>query len=204
MAPSVLSSEHQRVLDRFPPLLKALVEAELQAGNRIIDAGAGHPAPPAGDLIKLERDLLTWKDTTGLQLHARHASTHHQEVTDDQRFFWILTAPLPPPPEPDMDAIRTARNHVPPPPPVVRAYPHDTVEMDVRGETLILHEADRRCDIVWTWSRGNILYRSSLSTWWYPAEQRSQAMTDAEKERVLERLMDYARIHIGANTELKD
>lgn len=35
--------EHLAVLDRFPPALRALVEAEIAAGNRIIEAGAGHP-----------------------------------------------------------------------------------------------------------------------------------------------------------------
>lgn len=202
----MIAPEHQHVLDRFPPLLKALVEAELRAGNRIIDAGAGHPAPPAGDMIKLEKDLLTFGSGSneGLRLYARNSSAHHQELTDEQGLFWVLTAPLPPPPEPDMNAIRAPRGHQPPPLPIERKYPHDTVEMDYRGEMLILHETDRRTDIVWTWSRGNILYRSSLGPWWYPAERRSQAMPEEEKERVIQRFMDYARVHIGSDIELRD
>ncbi|MBK6776686.1 MAG: hypothetical protein IPG74_12910 [Flavobacteriales bacterium] len=56
---SNITDEHRRLLDRFPPALKALVEVELAAGNTIIDARAGHPAPPAGDMIMLARDLGT-------------------------------------------------------------------------------------------------------------------------------------------------
>lgn len=81
-------------------------------------------------------------------------------------------------------------------------YPHDTLEMDFRGEVLILHETDRRTTIVWTWSRGSALYRSSLNPWWYPIERRSRPMSEEEKERVIERFMAYARVHIGSNIEL--
>ncbi len=62
--------------------------------------------------------------------------------------------------------------------------------MDHRGEMLILHEEDRRTDIVWTWNRGNQLYRSSLSPWWYPKERRSAPMTEEEKERVIALFME--------------
>lgn len=58
-----ISKDHQAVLDRFPSALKALVEAELAAGNTIIEAGAGQPAPPAGDMIKLAQDLITYEKT---------------------------------------------------------------------------------------------------------------------------------------------
>ena len=47
------------MLDRFPPKLKTLVEAKLAAGNGILKAGAGHPAPPAGDMIILAKDIST-------------------------------------------------------------------------------------------------------------------------------------------------
>lgn len=189
----------------FPPALRALVEAEVAAGNEILEVGAGHPAPPAGCMVKLAHDLRTWGDgVDGLSLYARNSSTHHQEITDADRFHWILTAPLPPPPEPDMDAIRLAHGYRPAPPPPQRTFPNDHVELDYRGEMLILHEADRRTDIVWTWNQGDRLYRSSLSPWWYPQERRSQPMTDEEKDQVIARFLDFARIHINSRIELHD
>lgn len=183
------------------------MEAELRAGNRILRSGGGHPAPPAGDLVLLAEDLHTrLKDLpSGLRYYARNSSAHHEEITDDAGFCWVLTAPLPPPPEPDMDAIREAANRPSaPPPPAPAHYPPGSVEMDPRGELLILHEADRRADIVWTWNRGDQLYRSSLSPWWYPAERRAQPMTDAEREAVIARFLDFARQHINPRIELKD
>lgn len=202
-----LSHAHQAVLDRFPLRLKALVLAELEAGNFIIEAGAGHPAPPAGDMIKLGHDLITRANDAADDLHCqeRYSSTHHQEISDEERFFWILTAPLPPPSEPDMNTIREHANFSQQAGPIVeRSFPPGTVEMDVRGEMLILHEANRRTDIIWTWNRGNQLYRSSLSPWWYPTERRSEPMNEEEKERVIDRFMAYARANISSNIELRD
>lgn len=103
-----------------------------------------------------------------------------------------------------MDAIRAAHAPVFEPTPIARAHQPGTIEMDPRGEMLILHEADRRADIIWTWNKGNLLYRSSLSAWWYPKERRTQAMTEDEIEEVIQRFMDYARVHIGSNIELRD
>ncbi|MBP7516008.1 MAG: hypothetical protein KA791_15780 [Flavobacteriales bacterium] len=207
MTGPVNDKEQQRVIVLFPAALRGLIEAEIAAGNRIIHAGAGHPAPPAGEQVMFAEDLKTRKKTAkdGLRFHERESSSHHQEITDDQGFFWILTAPLPPPPDPDMNAIRAAhRVEYTPPPVVVKTFAHDTVEMDIRGEMLILHEEGRRTDIIWTWNKGNYLYRSSLSAWWYPAERRSQPMTDEEKETVLERFMAYGRSFISSTIELRD
>ena len=194
---------HRRVLDRFPPALRAWVLEELAAGNTILEVGAGHPAPPAGDMIKLALDMRT-QLATGLVAYARNGSLHHTEVTDADRMFWVLTAPHAPPPEPDMNMIRAVHNTPPPPLPAPREYPPGSIEMDHRGEMLILHEADRRTEIVWTWNRGNQLYRSSLGPWWYPKDWRSQPMTDEEKEQVIARFMEFARTHIGTNVELRD
>lgn len=120
-------------------------------------------------MIKLAYDLKNRDKNApdGLHLFERESSTHHQEVSDDRRFFWILTAPLPPPPEPEMNAIRDRANlSMEQPKGVMRVYQREGIEQDYRGELLILHEEDRRTEIVWTWNRGNQLYRSSLSPWW--------------------------------------
>ncbi len=203
---NAVTAEHGRILVRFPPALKALVEAELAAGNTIVDAGAGHPAPPAGDMIKLAHDLRTRipNANDGLSAHARNTSTHHTEITDADRFFFILTAAHPPPPPPDMDAIRNARNYSPPPPVAPVVHAPGKVEMDYRGEMLIYHETERRTDIIWTWSRGNHYYRSSLTHWWYPAERRSVPLTEEEKEAVLAKFIAYGHAHIGSNIKVVD
>ena len=188
--------EHMKVLDRFPDRLKELVLSELRAGNRIVSAGGGHPAPPAGEQIMLAHDLMGEHDVTGLDVYARNTSLHHVEITDDARFYWVLTAPLPAPAEPDMNAIRQriASQALPPEP---KVYPPGTVEMDYRGEMLIYHEADRKADIIWTWNKGSRLYRSTLSPWWYRTERVSRSMTDEERDMVLERFMAFAHVHIG-------
>lgn len=199
--------DHLAVLDRFPPALRALAESELALGNRIIHAGAGHPAPPAGAQIMFAHDLLTQDQglLNGLYRYDRSASTHHQEICDANRFFRILTTPVPPPTAHTMEEIRDRMNF-PTSPPTAPAHSPDpgTIELDYRGEMLILHEADRRTDIVWTWNRGNQLYRSSLSPWWYPGERRSQEMTEAEKEEVIQRFLEFARRNISPNIELRD
>jgi hypothetical protein len=197
-----LSAEHLRILDRFPPLLRALVMAELEAGNAIIDAGAGHPAPPAGDMIKLAGDLRT-PTSPGLQVYARDSSTHHTEITDATRFFFVLTAPHEPPPLPDMDAIREAHRDEPLPAPKSTRLP-GTIELDYRGEMLIYRETERITDIIWTWSQGNHFYRSSLTHWWYPNERRSVPLTEVEKEDLLQTFLDFGHAHIGSSIQVVD
>lgn len=207
MTDHIISTEHQRVVNLFPAPLKALIEAELAAGIMIVHAGAGHPAPPAGDQVMFAEDLKTREKNAkdGSRFRERASSSHQQELTDDQGFYRILTAPLPPTPHSDMDAIRAMHSAAyTPPPAVVKTFAHDTMEMDIRGEMLILHETDRRTDISWTWNKGNYLYRSSLSPWWYPAERRTQPMTEEEKETVLERFMAYGRSIISSTKELRD
>ncbi len=194
--PGPLSAEHQRILGRFPTALQALVIAELEAGNTIIDAGAGHPAPPAGDMIKLEKELST-PLPVALHAYTRNSSAHHTEITDEQRFFFILKAPHQPPPLPDMDAIRHAHRDSLPPVPKPARMP-GTIELDFRGEMLIYREAERTTDIIWTWSQGNHFYRSSLTHWWYPYEKRSVPLTAIEKEDLLQTFLDFGHIHIGS------
>jgi len=192
-----LSTEHRRILDRFPPDLRALVLAELEAGNAIMEAGAGHPAPPAGDMIKLADDLRTPLPDT-LDVYARDSSTHHTEITDADRFFFLLTAPHEAQPLPDMGAIRAAHRDEPPPAPEPpRLTGH--IEMDFRGEMLIYREEERSTDIVWTWSQGNHFHRSSLTHWWYPTEKRSVPLSEAEREELIQAFLHFGHTHIGSS-----
>lgn len=110
-----LTAEQQQELARFPVPLRALVEAELAAGNHIEEIGHTHPAPPVGAYIKLTRRVSTCPRASGCGrvFYERHNSSYSGEFTDAARCFFVLEPPHPPPHEPDMDAIRKA--HVPEP-----------------------------------------------------------------------------------------
>ncbi len=99
--------ELQRELDRFPEALRKLVEAELAAGNAIEEVGHSFPAPPAGAYIKLARQVTTLPRASGNGLEFRERSSAGA-FTDGGQFYFVLDPPSPPPPLPDMDAIRAA------------------------------------------------------------------------------------------------
>lgn len=92
----------------FPAVLRQLVEAELAAGNGIAELGHGFPAAPCGAYILLVRAVTTRPRAATAELHFydRNASSYSGEFTDAARHFFVLEPPRPPPPEPDMDAIR--------------------------------------------------------------------------------------------------
>jgi hypothetical protein len=115
-----LTPEQQQELAPFPAALTALVETELAAGNTIVEIGGGHPAPPVGACVKLANQVSTRPRASGdgLDFYERNSSSYSGEFTDGKRFFFVLEAPNPPPPEPDMDAIRRA--HQPKPGPLVQ------------------------------------------------------------------------------------
>lgn len=112
-----LTPEQQHELAAFPPPLRTLVEAELAAGNTIVEIGHSFPAPPAGAYFKLARKVTTRPRTSvdGLDFYDRNTSLHSGEFTDTRRFHFVLEPPNPPPPEPDMDAIRQAMHPKPGP-----------------------------------------------------------------------------------------
>jgi hypothetical protein len=115
-----LTAEQQKELAKFPPVLHALLEAELAAGNSIVEVGHSFPAPPAGVYFKLANQVSTRPraSSESLDFYARNNSRYSGEFTDAKRFYFILEPPYPPPPEPDMDTIRKA--HEPKPDPLVR------------------------------------------------------------------------------------
>lgn len=105
-----LTREQEIELAQFPAALKALVEAELAAGNTFEEIGHSHPAPPVGAYIKLANKVSTRPRASGdgLDFYERNSPIYSGEFTDAKRFFFVLEPPDPPPPEPDMDAIRKA------------------------------------------------------------------------------------------------
>ena len=94
----------------FPVELRSLIEAELAAGNEIVELASCFPAPPAGAYVKLARPVSTRARESGggLDFRERNLPSHFGEFADAERLFFVLEPPLPPPSEPDMDAIRAA------------------------------------------------------------------------------------------------
>src|SRR4051812_20092572 len=97
-------------IEAMPAVLRALLEAELAAGNAIAEVGHSFPAPPAGAYFKLAKPLLTRAPASvdGIVYYDRNSSIYSGEITDAKRFYFLLEPPHPPAPEPDMDAIREA------------------------------------------------------------------------------------------------
>jgi hypothetical protein len=99
-------------LAKFPAVLRELIEAELAAGNEIVEIASCFPAPPVGAYVKFARPISTRPraKSAALDFYDRNSSSYSGEWTDAKRFFFVLEPPHPPPPEPDMDAIREASN----------------------------------------------------------------------------------------------
>jgi hypothetical protein len=112
---STIPLEFREDAEAFPPALRALLEAELAAGNRIAESGHGFPSPPAGGYFIMTGPVTTRPRQSGDGLNFRDYghSLYSGSFTDDRGFFFILEPPVPPPPQPSMDAIRAA--HAPPP-----------------------------------------------------------------------------------------
>ena len=105
------TSDHIRQqLAEFPAPLRALVEAELQAGNSIVAIENGFPAAPCGASVKLAKAVHDERrrSTAEVSFYARNNPSYAGEFTTEQRHFFVLEPPLPPEPPPDMDAIREA------------------------------------------------------------------------------------------------
>jgi hypothetical protein len=102
-------------LAEFPAPLRELIEAELQAGNSIVTIEHGFPAAPVGASVKLAKAVQDERRRSNgeVKFYARNNSSYAGEFTTEQRHFFVLEPPLPPEPEPDMDAIRKAHDPKP-------------------------------------------------------------------------------------------
>ncbi|ATC64462.1 hypothetical protein CMV30_11130 [Nibricoccus aquaticus] len=105
-----LPDSTRKEMDALPPVLRALLDAELAAGNSIAEIGHGFPAPPVGAFFKLAQPLLSRPRASGegFTYYNRNSSLYSGEITDSKRFFFLLEPAAPPPPEPNMDDIRAA------------------------------------------------------------------------------------------------
>ncbi|MCC6243414.1 MAG: hypothetical protein IT353_11270 [Gemmatimonadaceae bacterium] len=111
-------AEFASELAAFPAALRVLVEAELAEGNTIAAVAHGFPAAPCGASILLERATVASRraSTSEVVYYARNGAQYAGEFTTAERHFFVLEPPGPPAAEPDMDAIRAARQprHDPP------------------------------------------------------------------------------------------
>ncbi|WP_309714530.1 hypothetical protein [Armatimonas sp.] len=105
-----LPDELAKEFATFPTELRKLVEAELKAGNTVVAIEYGFPAAPCGASLKLAQAVATKrrKSVGEVKFYARNNSRYAGEFTTELRHFFVLEPPLPPEPEPDMDAIRKA------------------------------------------------------------------------------------------------
>ena len=94
----------------MPAELRRLVEEELAAGNEIAEVGHSFPAAPVGCYVKLTRPVASRPraSSEGIKFFDRNSSIYSGEFADLNRHFFVIEPPHPPPPEPDMNAIRAA------------------------------------------------------------------------------------------------
>ena len=92
----------------MPTALRSLVEAELSAGNEIVEVGHSFPAAPVGCYVKLARSVSTRPRASSdeIDFFDRNSSSYSGEFADPKRYFFVLESPHATQPEPDMNAIR--------------------------------------------------------------------------------------------------
>lgn len=92
----------------FPAALRELIEAELAAGNRVVEVSSTFPAPQCGAYAKLEKPVTTRPREAGcgLKFVDRNWLSYTGEFSDDLGHFFVLEPPRPPEMEADMNAIR--------------------------------------------------------------------------------------------------
>jgi len=138
-----------REIAQFPPALRALIEAEAAAGNAVVEIGHGFPAAPVAAFARLARRVSTRPRETGggLKFHERNSSLWSGEWTDAKDFYFVLEPPLAEP-SPETAPARPATSEPPPAPKPLRY----TVDIDLRGETLIYREPDREATVICTFA----------------------------------------------------
>ena len=190
MKPIKLSRQEKLSL---PSALRALLDAELAAGNRIVSTHSSFPASPMGECYQLARPITTRPHSSeGLvKFHQINSSLGAGQFSDPEGNFFILEPAGPPPPIPDMDAIRDAANTPRPKvkPEMTAEHPY-LIELDYKGEGLTYQEPDRKTDIRCAFGRKVVLLPQTLSDWWYPHAKRKLPLTAEERKLVIERLVD--------------
>ena len=88
----------------LPSAMRALLAAELTAGNRIVEIDRGFPAPPVGLCVILEKPVGTRPADAddGLRYREWPNWKGYNGYTDARGFFFVLNPPHAPPPDPVM------------------------------------------------------------------------------------------------------
>ena len=105
-----IPEEYLKDIEAMPIALRRLVEEELAAGNAIAEVGHSFPAAPVGCYVKLARPVSSRPraSSEGITFFDRNSSLYSGEFADPRRHYFVIEPPNPPPPEPDMDAIRAS------------------------------------------------------------------------------------------------
>lgn len=84
-------------LAALPVALRAVLDAELAAGNAIARVGFGPPAPPGGACIHLARPIATRRENSpdGLSASAWPNWDHATGLTDAHGRFFLVNPPAP-------------------------------------------------------------------------------------------------------------
>ena len=72
-----------------------------------------------------------------------------------------------------------------------------TVEIDLRGETLIYREEGRKATVICTFGGDPCLVPRTLSGWWHDADRREEPMSHEESALLIARIADHCRNHLG-------
>jgi hypothetical protein len=103
-----IPGKYLKDIEAMPIALRRLVEEELAAGNSIAEVGHSFPAAPVGCYVRLARPVSSRAraSSEGITFFDRNSSLYSGEFADPDRHYFVIEPPNPPPPEPDMDAIR--------------------------------------------------------------------------------------------------
>jgi hypothetical protein len=179
---------------RLPAALRAVLEAELAAGNEILDTGCTFPAPPVGGWVMLAR-VMTTPVGEGLRYYERNGAQYFSELTDAQGHYWILTAPREPEPRPAMEEIRERRRPWEAAPKVAVPY---TVRVDYRGEQVEYREPGRSTWAVFTyWGGEAVLAAATVQKWCCGSGEPAAPMTAEEIATVVGRMAEHLRLREG-------
>ena len=77
------------------------------------------------------------------------------------------------------------------------------VESEMRGETIHYIEPTRRTSMEFYWTRGYVIYANSIKSWFHPADRSSTPVSDAEREQVVRRVVDWAHRVQGVTLEVR-
>ena len=184
-------------LEELPPALRAVLDAELAAGNTIVEISNGFPAPPIGFCVMLGEMFRAEEATRGgLDWRRRYSSTSSGELTDGDRRWFILTPPNPADAAyPDMDAIRAEReravaeadaerirqqelaqpnsmwlwrvDEVDVPERRLYSKRHFTIQIDHRGEMITYYEPTRSATIICTFWNSRVSIARRTLSGWW-------------------------------------